>query len=77
MTVFKDTRSLATAAIELADALLKGTEPSIAGARLDTTSYDTGKKVVKAYLLEPVIVNQANWKAVMVDSGYYKAEDIK
>ncbi len=77
MTVFKDTRKLAAATIELADALLKGAEPKIAGARLDTTSYDTGKKVVKAYLLEPVIVNKDNWKAVMVDSGYYKAEDIK
>ncbi len=77
MTVFKDTRKLATATIELADALLKGATPSIAGARLDTTSYDTGKKVVKAYLLEPVIVTKDNYKAIMIDSGYYKAEDIK
>ena len=77
MTVFKDTRNLATATIQLADALLQGKTPDIKGARLDTTSYDTGKKVVKAYLLEPVIVNKANWKAVMVDSGYYKAADIK
>jgi putative multiple sugar transport system substrate-binding protein len=77
MTVFKDTRNLAAATIALADALLKGTTPDIKGARLDTTSYDTGKKKVKAYLLEPVIVNAANWKAVMVDSGYYKASEIK
>jgi putative multiple sugar transport system substrate-binding protein len=77
MTVFKDTRSLATATILLADALLQGKTPDIKGARLDTTSYDTGKKVVKAYLLEPVIVNKANWKAVMIDSGYYKLADIK
>jgi putative multiple sugar transport system substrate-binding protein len=77
MTVFKDTRNLASATIALADALLKGKTPDIKGARLDTTSYDTGKKKVKAYLLEPVIVNAANWKAVMVDSGYYKASEIK
>jgi putative multiple sugar transport system substrate-binding protein len=77
MTVFKDTRKLATATIELADALLKGTEPKIDGARLDTESYNTGVKTVKAYLLEPVIVNKDNWKAVMVDSGYYKEADIK
>jgi putative multiple sugar transport system substrate-binding protein len=77
MTVFKDTRKLAAATIELADALLKGQTPSIAGARLDTTSYDTGKKKVKAYLLEPVIVNKDNYKAVMIDSGYYKESDIK
>jgi len=77
MTVFKDTRNLAAATIVLADALLKGQEPKIAGARLDTTSYDTGKKKVKAYLLEPVIVTKANYKAVMIDSGYYKEADIK
>ncbi len=77
MTVFKDTRKLASATIELADALLQGKAPSIAGARLDTTSYNTGKKTVKAYLLEPVIVNKDNYKAIMIDSGYYKESDIK
>jgi len=77
MTVFKDTRNLAAATIELADALLKGNAPKIAGARLDTESYDTGKKKVKAYLLEPVIVTKANYKAVMIDSGYYKESEIK
>ena len=77
MTVFKDTRNLAMATIALADALLKGEEPSIKGARLDTTSYDTGKKVVKAYLLEPVIVTKDNYKTVLIDSGYYKEADIK
>ena len=34
-------------------------------------------EVVKAYLLEPVIVTKDNYKAIMIDSGYYKAEDIK
>jgi putative multiple sugar transport system substrate-binding protein len=77
MTVFKDTRQLATAAVELADAILKGKEPDIKGARLDTESYDTGKKKVKAYLLQPINVTKENWKEIMVDSGYYKAEDIK
>lgn len=77
MTVFKDTRDLAKATIALADALLKGQTPNIKGARLDTTSYDTGKKKVKAYLLEPINVTKENWKQVMIDSGYYKASDIK
>ncbi|MFA6507433.1 MAG: sugar-binding protein [Treponemataceae bacterium] len=77
MTVFKDTRQLASATIVLADALLKGTAPTIAGARLDTTSYNTGKKVVKSYLLEPVVVTKDNFQKIMIDSGYYKAADIK
>jgi putative multiple sugar transport system substrate-binding protein len=77
MTVFKDTRDLAKAAIVLADALLKGETPNIAGARLDTTSYNTGKKVVKSYLLEPINVTKDNYYAVMIESGYYKADQIK
>ncbi len=77
MTVFKDTRDLANAAIELADAILKGQEPNISGARLDTTTYNTGKKAVKSYLLEPVEVTKENYKAIMIDSGYYKASDIE
>jgi len=77
MTVFKDTRELAKAAILLADAILKGQTPTIPGARLDTESYNTGKKIVKSYLLEPINVTKENYKAVMIDSGYYKAELIK
>jgi putative multiple sugar transport system substrate-binding protein len=77
MTVFKDTRNLAGATIALADALLKGQTPSIPGARLDTTSYNTGKKIVKSYLLEPVVVTKDNLQKIMIDSGYYKASDLK
>lgn len=76
MTVFKDTRNLAAAAIELADALIKGETPAIKGARLDESSYDTGKKVVKSYLLEPINVTKENYKEIMIDSGYYAASDI-
>jgi putative multiple sugar transport system substrate-binding protein len=77
MTVFKDTRNLAAAAIELADALIKGETPSIAGARLDKESYHTGKKLVTSYLLEPVNVTRENYQAVMIDSGFYAASEIE
>jgi putative multiple sugar transport system substrate-binding protein len=77
MSVFKVTRSLAEAAIQLADAILKGENPDIAGARLDTSSYDTGKKVVKSYLLEPVMVTADNYKEVFIGSGYYSEDDLK
>jgi len=77
MTVFKDTRKLAQGAVDLADAILKGQTPNIQGARLDTTTYNTGKKAVKAYLFEPVEVTKDNYKAIMIDSGYYKASDLE
>ncbi len=77
MTVFKDTRNLAAAAIQLADALLSGQDtPAIDGARLDTETYDTGLKVVNSYLLEPINVTVDNYREVMIDSGYYSASDI-
>jgi putative multiple sugar transport system substrate-binding protein len=74
MTVFKDTTKLAEAAIILADQILKGQDPNIPGASLasgDLTSIgDTGVKVVKAYLLEPVIITKSNI-SVPVDAGFY------
>ena len=78
MTVFKDTRDLATAAVALVDQILKGeSTPTIPGARLDVETYDTGLKVVNSYLLEPVSVTQENWEEIMVDSGYYPAEEFE
>lgn len=78
MTVFKDTRNLAAAAVQLADALLSGeSEPEIAGARLDTETYDTGLKVVNSYLLEPVNVTQDNWEEIFIGSGYYSESDFE
>ena len=77
MTVFKDTRDLAAGAIALADALLSDQDPVVAGARVDTETYDTGLKVVTSYLLEPINVTQDNWEEIMIGSGYYSASDIQ
>ncbi len=49
-TVFKDTRELASAAVQMVDSLLTGGTPEVN----DTTTYDNGLKVVPAFLLEPV-----------------------
>ncbi len=34
-------------------------------------------KVVPSFLLNPVLVDQANWKAALVDSGYYKLSQVQ
>jgi putative multiple sugar transport system substrate-binding protein len=74
MTVFKDTAKLAEAAVILADAVLKGQAPSIPGATLASGDLekigDTGRKTVKAYLLEPVIITKDNLQ-ITVDAGFY------
>lgn len=72
-TIFKDTRELAKKAVDMADSVLKGKEPEIN----DTESYDNGKKVVPSYLLDPVSVDIDNYQEILVDSGYYKEDELK
>jgi len=71
-TVFKDTRELAKKAVAMADAVLKGEKAEVN----DTKTYDNGKKVVPAYLLEPVSVDKSNYESILVESGYYKKEEL-
>jgi len=72
-TVFKDTRELAKAAVQEANAVLTGGKPEIN----DTKSYDNGVKVVPSYLLQPVSVDKSNYEAVLINSGYYKQSDVQ
>jgi putative multiple sugar transport system substrate-binding protein len=72
-TIFKDTRELARVTVGMVDAVLSDGEPEING----TETYDNGVKIVPSYLLEPVPVTEANWREVLVDSGYYEASEIE
>jgi putative multiple sugar transport system substrate-binding protein len=72
-TIFKDTRDLAKVAVSMVDALLTGGKPEVN----NTTTYNNGIKVVPSYLLKPVPVDISNYKQVLVDSGYYKADQLK
>jgi putative multiple sugar transport system substrate-binding protein len=72
-TIFKDTRDLAKVAANMVDAVLSGGKPEVN----DTKTYNNGVKVVPSYLLKPVSVDISNWKAALVDTGYYKAEQFQ
>lgn len=72
-TIFKDTRALGLSAAEIVKAILEGTEPPIN----DTTTYNNGVKVVPSNLLKAELVTKDNWQSVLVDSGYYKLEDLQ
>jgi len=72
-TVFKDTRDLAKATVELTDTVLSGGKPE----GLDTETYNNDVKVVPSILLTPHEVDKSNYQALVVDSGYIKAEDLK
>jgi putative multiple sugar transport system substrate-binding protein len=72
-TIFKDTRNLAKVAADMVDAVQQGKEPEIN----DTKTYNNKVKIVPSYLLKPQPVDASNAKAVLVDSGYYKADQLQ
>lgn len=72
-TVFKDTRELARVTVGMVQAVLEGGTPEIN----DTKTYDNGVKIIPSYLLEPVSVDVSNWEAILLNSGYYTADQIK
>jgi putative multiple sugar transport system substrate-binding protein len=72
-TVFKDTRELARVTVDMADAVLKGQKPQVNNEK----DYDNGTKVVPSYLLQPVTVDKGNYQQVLVDSGYYTADQLR
>jgi putative multiple sugar transport system substrate-binding protein len=72
-TVFKDTRALAGVTVKMVDAIMQGAEPEIN----DTATYNNGVKVVPSYLLEPNALGVADIQAMLVDSGYYTADQLK
>lgn len=73
MSVFKDTRTLASKVVEMVDALAKGTEPPIN----DKKTYDNGTGVIPSYLCEPVFATKDNYKKLLIDSGYYTDAQLK
>jgi putative multiple sugar transport system substrate-binding protein len=69
MTVFKDQRTLATAAVAAAVAFLKGGTPAA------TTTQYKGTIDVPARLIPGVTVTRDNVQAALIDAGYYRASD--
>jgi putative multiple sugar transport system substrate-binding protein len=71
-TIFKDTRLLAEQAVKAAQAFLKGDEPEAN----DTKTYDNGTKVVPSFLLPIQTVYKDDIQKVLIDSGYYSADEV-
>jgi putative multiple sugar transport system substrate-binding protein len=71
-TIFKDTRKLAEQAVIAAKAFLEGNEPEAN----DTKTYDNGVKVVPSYLLPVETVFKDDIQSVLIDSGYWTADEV-
>ena len=73
MSIFKDTRTLAKQVVEMITAHLSDKEVEVN----DTKTYNNGKLVVPSFLCEPVFADINNYKELLVDSGYYTADQLK
>jgi len=73
MSIFKDTRTLATKVVGMVDALMQNKVPAVN----DTKTYNNGTGIIPSYLCDPVFATKDNYKALLVDSGYYKASDLQ
>ena len=73
MSIFKDTRTLASPVVKMVDAIMTGAEAPVN----DTETYDNGALVVPSYLCEPVFADVNNYKELLIDSGYYKESDLQ
>lgn len=72
MSVFKDTRTLASKVVEMVDAIMKGSEPPIN----DTETYDNGTGVIPSFLCEPVACTADNINEILIESGYYTEDQL-
>ncbi|MDF2541751.1 MAG: chvE [Herbinix sp.] len=73
MSIFKDTRTLATKVVEMLTAIMEGKEVPIN----DTKTYDNGTGIIPTYLCEPVFADADNYKELLIDSGYYTEDQVK
>ncbi|GLY25916.1 multiple monosaccharide ABC transporter substrate-binding protein [Micromonospora sp. NBRC 101691] len=71
-TIFKDTRLLAEQAVVAAEAFGEEKKPEAN----DTRTYDNGVKVVPSFLLPVQTVYKDDIKPVLIDSGYWTAEEV-
>nr|WP_241978818.1 MULTISPECIES: multiple monosaccharide ABC transporter substrate-binding protein [unclassified Cryobacterium] len=71
-TIFKDTRELASVAVNMAVALLNGETPETNNSE----DYDNGVKIVPSFLLDSTIVVKDNIPSVLIDSGYWTEAEI-
>ena len=73
MSVFKDTRTLASQVVKMVGQILNGEEVEVN----DTETYDNGTGIIPSFLCEPVFADANNYKELLIDSGYYTEDQLK
>lgn len=72
MSVFKDTRTLVARTVKMTTQIVEGKTVEVN----NTETYNNGVKILPAYLCEPVFVTKDNYKEILIDSGYYTADQL-
>lgn len=73
MSIFKDTRTLATKVVEMVDAIMRDEEVPVN----DKKTYDNGTGVIPTFLCEPVFADINNYEELLIESGYYTEDQLK
>ena len=73
MSVFKDTRTLASQVVKMVGQILNGEEVEVN----DTETYDNGTGVIPSFLCEPVFADANNYKELLIDSCYYTEDQLQ
>ena len=70
MSVFKDTRTLAERTVTMVGQILDGKPVET------NNTYNNNKKDVDSYLCDPVFADINNYQKILIDSGYYTADQL-
>jgi len=73
MSVFKDTRTLASQVVKMVGQIVNGETVDVN----DTSSYDNGTGIIPSYLCSPVFADANNYKEILIDSGYYTEDQLQ
>ena len=70
MSVFKDTRTLAARTVTMVNQILEGKEVET------NNTYNNNVKDVASFLCDPVFADKDSIQSILIDSGYYKADEL-
>ena len=73
MSIFKDTRTLASQVVKMVGQILSGDTVDVN----DTESYDNGTGIIPSFLCEPVFADVNNYEELLIKSGYYTADQLQ
>ena len=73
MSMFIDTRALATWTVSLVDDILNGKTPK----NLNTDRYNNNVKIVSTSICRAIYVDKDNYLDILTKDGYYKPEDFE